>query len=181
MPCRCLIRNRKKMKLLTKFMILAVAVVAMASCLNTEDVATVPRTEADELADLSAYIDTLQNRGLDVDTTAMGVYYVVDSVGNGPYPEIGDTCVVKYDGFLLSGMLFDSSSGHNSEGTYEFVLDESGYIAGWTDGMKVINEGALVYLIIPSEFAYGALGSSVIGPYQTLIFAIEMVDIKQAY
>ncbi len=169
------------MKLVTKFMILALAVVAMASCLNTEDVATVPRTEADELADLSTYLDTLQNRGLDIDTTAMGVYYVVDSVGNGPFPVIGDTCVVKYNGFLMNGMLFDSSINNNADGTYEFVMNESGFIPGWTDGMKVINEGALVYLIIPSEFAYGALGSSVIGPYETLIFVVEMVDIKQAY
>ncbi len=169
------------MKLLTKFMVLAIAIVAMASCLNTEDVEEVTRTEAQERAELSIYLDTLQNRGLDIDTTALGVYYVVDSLGNGPYPVIGDTCVVKYDGFLINGVLFDSSTNHNGEGTYEFVLDENTFIRGWTDGMKVINEGSLVYLIIPSEFAYGASGSYPIGPYQTLIFAIEMVDIKQAY
>jgi FKBP-type peptidyl-prolyl cis-trans isomerase len=78
-------------------------------------------------------------------------------------------------------MLFDTSSSHNAEGTFEFVMDESAFIRGWTDGMRVINEGALVYLIIPSEFGYGATGSYTIGPYETLIFAIEMVDIKQAY
>mgnify|MGYP003851196215 FL=1 len=160
---------------------MAIAIVALASCLNTEDVEEVTRTEAQELAELDVYLDTLQNRGLNIDTTTLGVYYVVDSVGNGPYPVIGDTCVVKYDGFLLNGFLFDSSTSHNTEGTYEFVMDETAFIQGWTDGMKVINEGALVYLIIPSEFAYGAMGSYPIGPYETLIFAVEMVDIKQAY
>jgi len=169
------------MKLVTKFMIMAIAIVALASCLNTEDVEEVTRTEAQELAELDVYLDTLQNRGLNIDTTTLGVYYVVDSVGNGPYPVIGDTCVVKYDGFLLNGFLFDSSTSHNTEGTYEFIMDETAFIQGWTDGMKVINEGALVYLIIPSEFAYGAMGSYPIGPYETLIFAVEMVDIKQAY
>jgi len=160
---------------------LAAIVVAMASCLNSEDVEEITRTEAQELADLEIYLDTLQNRGLDIDTTALGVYYVVDSLGTGPYPATGDTCVVRYDGFLLNGMLFDTSSSHNAEGTFEFVMDESAFIRGWTDGMRVINEGALVYLIIPSEFGYGATGSYTIGPYETLIFAIEMVDIKQAY
>jgi len=174
-------QKQKEMKLLTKLMIFAVAIVTMASCLSTEDMEEVTRTEAQELAELEVYLDTLQNRGLDIDTTALGVYYVVDSAGFGPYPAIGDTCVVKYDGFLMNGMLFDSSSSHNTEGTFEFVMDDSAFIRGWTDGMRVINEGALVYLFIPSEYGYGATGSYTIGPYQTLIFIIEMVDIKQAY
>ena len=169
------------MKTSIKFLILIFSVVFMTSCFDNGD-DTTPRTEADELAELTEYIDTLNNRGLDVDTTALGVYYIVDTVGSGPYPVPGDTCIVKYQGYTFDGYLFDASSRHSSDGNYEFVLGNPPLIDGWDDGMRVINEGSTTHLIIPSSLAYGANGAyPAIGPYQTLIFKIEMVDIKQAY
>ena len=169
------------MKNLIRFLLFFAAIVAFASCID-DAISEDPRTEADELASLEVYIDTLHNRGLDVDTTAMGIYYIIDSLGNGPYPVPGDTCIVKYDGYTLDGYMFDSSSRHNTDGKYEFILGNPPLIEGWDNGVQVINQGSTVYLIIPSEFAYGANGVyPSIGPYQTLIFKIEMVEIKQAY
>ena len=172
-----------KLKTIFKLIIALVSVVALASCLETVD-HSVPKTHTYELSLLNEYIDSLHHRGLDVDTTALGVYYVVDSEGNGPYPVTGDTCVIKYKGFLLDGgYYFDDSSLYNkTDSTFQFVLGVGDYIPGWTDGMKVINEGSLVYLIIPSNLAYGGEGNNYnIGPYETLIFQVDMVDIKQAY
>ena len=172
----------KEMKLVTKFLLLAFAGIVVVSCMENETSDIVEKTEAMELEELSVYLDTLEQRGVDIDTTEIGVYYVVDSLGEGPFPHTADTCIVQYEGYTLSGYLFDASALHSEDGNYEFVLENPPMITGWDNGMKHINEGSVVYLIIPSEFAYGSNGVyPAIGPYETLIFAIEMVEIKQAY
>jgi FKBP-type peptidyl-prolyl cis-trans isomerase FkpA len=170
------------MKLVTKFLMMAFAGILMVSCLENQTDDIIERTEAMELEELSVYLDTLTQRGIDLDTTELGVYYVLDSVGNGPYAVPGDTCIVKYNGFLMSGYMFDSSVWHSADSTFQVILNETPVIEGWTDGLQVIGEGTSGHLIIPSSLAYG--GSTAyypIGPYETLIFAIEMVEIKQAY
>ncbi len=171
-----------KGKAFLKFFILSIAVLAAASCIQPINPAF-ERTLATELSELSDYIDTLHNRGLDVDTTDLGVYYVVSQESDGVYPVTGDTCILKYDGFLLStGMVFDNSAYHNSiDSTYTYLMGDTQVIQGWSDGMKVINEGSVVYLIMPSSLAYGSEGNYYnIGPFETLVFRIDMLEIKQA-
>lgn len=171
-----------KGKIVVKFIVLLTAVIVAASCIKPINPAF-ERTLATEMADLSEYIDTLHQRGLDVDTTDLGVYYVVTDESDGPYPVTGDTCILKYEGFLLSnGIVFDNSAYHNSvDSTYTYYIGDTQVIDGWSDGMKVINEGSVVYLIIPSSLAYGSEGNNYnIGPYETLIFRIDMLEIKQA-
>lgn len=168
--------NFNKMKTSIKFLILALSVAFISSCIEDGD-DTPPRTEAQELSELSTYIDTLDNRGIDVDTTAMGVYYIIDSLGSGVYPQEGDTCVVNYYLYDIQGYLYD----YSENGNFEFILGETPMVMGWDDGIRQINEGTTAYLIIPSEYGYGATGYYSIGPYQTLIFNVEMVEIKQAY
>lgn len=169
-----------KEKTFIKLFSVIISLFAVVSCIQPIDSA-IERTQAQEMELLSEYIDTLHHRGLDVDTTALGVYYVVDTPGEGPYPTEGDTCVVKYQGFLLSNnVVFDASANHNTtDSTYTYLMGDNQVIPGWKDGMKVINEGARVYLIIPSSLAYGSTGNYYnIGPYETLVFKIDMVDIK---
>ncbi len=174
--------NFNKMKTSIKFLILALSVAFVSSCIEDPDDDTPPRTEAQELSQLAVYIDTLNNRGLDVDTTELGVYYIIDSLADGVYPVPGDTCIVKYEGYTLDGYMFDASARHSTDGTYEFILENPPMIEGWDDGMRVINEGSSAHLIIPSSLAYGSIGAyPAIAPYQTLIFYIEMLEIKQAY
>lgn len=169
------------LRLITKFLFAIGIIVGMASCLENDIEEQPARTLNDELTELSVYLDTLTNRGLDIDTTAMGVYYVMDSEGEGAFPQAGDTCDVKYRGFFMNGTTFDASHYHNPDSIFSFVLEETQMIEGWDDGMQVLNEGAKAYLIIPSEFAYGSSGTYGIQPYETLIFEVDMVDIKQAY
>ena len=170
-----------KEKTLLKIFIAVVGVIAMASCMENDNPAN-NRTLAQEQAELNVYIDTLQNRGFDVDTTDLGVYYIVDEEGEGAYPADGDTCIVKYEGYLLSNWaLFDASAYYTEDSTYSYVMGDTQVLPGWADGMKVINEGSVTYLIIPSSLAYGSNGNNYnIGPYETLIFRVDMVDIKQA-
>ncbi len=172
-----------KGKTFIKLFSVIISVLAVVSCIQPIDPA-IERTEALEMELLNEYIDSLHNRGLDVDTTALGVYYVIDNQGEGPYPAEGDTCVLKYQGFLLSNnVIFDASANYNpTDSTYSYLMGDNQVIPGWKDGMRVINEGARAYLIIPSNLAYGSTGNYYnIGPYETLIFKIDMVDIKQAY
>ena len=172
-----------KTKLFLKFSLAIVALITAVSCIHSID-PTIDRTEAMELSELSVYIDTLHHRGLDVDTTDLGVYYVVSRESDGVYPADGDTCILKYEGFLLStGNVFDASANHNAtDSTLTYIIGDNNVIAGWADGVKVANEGSLVFLIIPSKLAYGSTGNNYnIGPFETLIFMVDMVDIKQAY
>lgn len=166
-----------KLDLMKKLLLVAVIGVFVASCMNETD-EYVPPTKAEEMSLLNEYLDTLENRGLDIDTTALGVYYVIDSIGNGIYASYGDTCTVKYIGSLIDGTLFDASAYHNTAGTFTFILGVDQMIDGWTDGMQVIDEGGEGYLIIPSELAYGSMGNSSIPPNTTLVFGVEMVEIK---
>jgi len=165
------------LKFLTKLVFAALLIGFMASCLNENNDPYIPPTHEEEIALLNKYLDTLENRGYDIDTTDMGVYYIVDSVGEGDFPVYGDTCEVKYTGFFIDGTVFDASG----DNTFEFELGAENLISGWNDGMRVINKGAEVFLIIPSELGYGTTGYSTVPPNTTLIFSVEMIDIKQGY
>ncbi|MDX8339811.1 FKBP-type peptidyl-prolyl cis-trans isomerase [Draconibacterium sp. IB214405] len=160
-------------RLVTRFLLAIIIGVVVVSCIE-EGEEYIPPTQAEEDALLSEYLDTLQNRGLDIDTTALGVYYVIDSVGNGTYPVIGDTCEVMYTGFFIDGSVFDSTG----DNTWEFELGDEGVIPGWTDGMQVIDEGGRAFLIIPSELAYGTTGYGSVPPNTSLVFVVDMVEIK---
>jgi len=174
-------KTKMKEKTLLKAFVALFTIIVVASCITPVD-PTIDQTEASEQAILKEYIDTLQGRGLDVDTTDLGVYYVVDEVGNGVYPTDGDTCILKYQGFLLSsGYIFDNSAYYSTDSTYTYIIGSSGYIAGWDDGMRMVQEESTTYLIIPSSLAYGSSGYYTIGPYETLVFKIDMVEINQAY
>lgn len=170
------------LRFFTKLVCAVVLIGFVASCIGEDYEDYVPPTYEEEMALLNEYLDTISNRGYDVDTTDLGVYYLIDSVGTGDFPVNGDTCVVKYTGMFMDGAVFDASGNT----TFEVVLGENRVISGWEDGLKVFNKDAKGVLIIPSEFAYGTgkydrYGNLVIPPYTTLIFSVEMVDIKQGY
>lgn len=160
------------------FLVVGVAVGLLSSCLGSNEIYEEEPSNEKEQRDLQSYLQILIEDDYDIDTTALGVYYVTMEQGEGDYPKIGDTLEVGYSGYLIDGRLFDSSNLYYEDGTWEFILGDQDMIRGWDDGMQVIQNGSLVQLIIPSEFAYGANGSGSIDPYQTLIFVVEMKNIK---
>lgn len=165
-----------KMEVLKKLFFAVIIGAVVMSCMDSTE-EYIPPTLEEEMALLDEYIDTLVNRGFDIQMNDLGIYYAIDSIGEGAYPTEGDTCLVKYTGFFISGGVFDSS-GDNS---FEVVLGENRVIQGWEEGLKEFNKGSKGYLIIPSEFAYGSTGTYGIPPYTTIVFGIEMEDIKYAY
>jgi FKBP-type peptidyl-prolyl cis-trans isomerase len=109
-----------------------------------------------------------------VKTTASGLQYQVLSEGKGPKPKADDTVRVHYTGTLLDGTKFDSS--HDRGQPAEFPL--SGVIPGWTEGLQLMPVGSKYKFWIPSNLAYGEAGTpGPIGPNQTLVFEVELLDI----
>lgn len=167
------------MKKITFNILLGITLIAFfTSCIQSSIDTSVPSYE-EEQAILKAYIDTLIQNDRDVDTTELGVFYVVLEEGEGEKAKMGDTLTVGYSGYFVDGILFESSEWYNSnDGTYEFILGNPPMIPGWDDAMKVMNKNAKIQFIVPSALAYGGEGEGAIPPYTTLIFVIKMVDIK---
>lgn len=109
-----------------------------------------------------------------VKTTDSGLQYEVIKEGNGKKPSADDTVKVHYTGTLLSGDVFDSSRERGEPVT--FALNQ--VIPGWTEGLQLMSEGARYKLYIPSSLAYGPGGNQAIGPNETLVFDVELLDIN---
>ncbi|WP_294142855.1 FKBP-type peptidyl-prolyl cis-trans isomerase [uncultured Sanguibacteroides sp.] len=107
-------------------------------------------------------------------TLNSGLQYKVISAGNGVTPKIGDTVRCHYEGRLINGAVFDSS--YRRKEPAEFPVN--GVIPGWVEALQLMPVGSKWQLFIPSELAYGAQGAGqAIGPNETLIFDIELLDI----
>jgi FKBP-type peptidyl-prolyl cis-trans isomerase len=110
-----------------------------------------------------------------VTITASGLQYKVITPGTGKSPKATDVVEVHYEGTLINGNVFDSS--YRRKESIEFPLN--GVIAGWTEGVQLMQEGAKFRFYIPSKLAYGKAGSgSDIGPDETLIFDVELLKVR---
>lgn len=110
-----------------------------------------------------------------VKTTASGLQYKVLKEGTGPSPKETDLVVTHYRGTLLDGTEFDSSYKRNEPLTFQV----NGVIKGWTEALQLMKKGGKYQLFIPGNLAYGERGAGQeIGPNQTLIFEVELIDIK---
>lgn len=107
-------------------------------------------------------------------TTASGLQYKVMTAGNGPKPRKDQSVTAHYRGTLIDGTQFDSSYDRGEPATFPL----SGVIAGWTEGLQLMPKGSKYELYIPHTLAYGENGSGPIGPNETLIFEVELIDIK---
>jgi peptidylprolyl isomerase len=110
-------------------------------------------------------------------TTPSGLKYHDIVVGDGAQPQSGQTVVVHYTGWLEDGTQFDSSLSRGE--TFEFTLGAGQVIPGWDEGLSTMKVGGKRQLVIPADLGYGSGGAGgVIPPNATLIFEVELVDIK---
>ena len=100
--------------------------------------------------------------------------YQIQSPGTGPAPKPEETVKVHYTGTLVNGTVFDSSVQRGEP--VEFQLNE--VIPGWTEGLQKISKGGKIKLYIPPQLAYGDEGRQGIPPASTLVFDVELIDIK---
>lgn len=108
-----------------------------------------------------------------VKTTASGLQYKVIKEGTGKSPKATDIVKVNYEGKLIDGTIFDSSQPGQP---VEFPLDKM--IPGWTEGLQLMKEGGKYQLFIPASLAYGEAGNPAIEPNSTLVFDIDLLEVK---
>jgi len=108
-------------------------------------------------------------------TTESGLQYEILEPGKGKHPTAESTVKVHYEGTLIDGTVFDSSYQRGEP--IEFPLN--GVIKGWTEGLQLMSVGSKYKLYIPYDLGYGERGAGQqIPPYATLIFTVELLEIK---
>lgn len=107
-------------------------------------------------------------------TLPSGLQYKVLSEGNGKKPKATDKVKCHYEGFLVDGTVFDSSIRCGEPAV--FPLNQ--VIAGWTEGLQLMQEGAKYRFFIPYHLGYGEHGAGAsIPPYAALVFDVELIEV----
>ena len=107
-------------------------------------------------------------------TLPSGLQYQVLQEGNGKKPSAKDSVKCHYEGFLIDGTVFDSSVQRGEPAV--FGLQQ--VIAGWTEGLQLMQEGAKYRFFIPYRLAYGEGGAgSSIPPFAALVFDVELIEV----
>lgn len=106
-----------------------------------------------------------------------GLQYLDQVVGKGAQPAAGRTVTVHYVGRLLTnGSIFDASRSHG--GPFSFTIGVGQVIKGWDEGVATMHVGGKRRLIVPPELAYGDRGVGSIPPNASLVFDVELLDVK---
>lgn len=108
-------------------------------------------------------------------TLASGLQYKIVKEGTGAKPSANDTVKVHYSGSLINGTVFDSSIERGEPVSFPV----NGVIAGWTEALQLMPEGSKWNLYIPSDLAYGPGGNRNIGPNETLLFEVELLEVQK--
>jgi FKBP-type peptidyl-prolyl cis-trans isomerase FklB len=111
-----------------------------------------------------------------VKTLPSGLQYKVIREGKGATPAAADAVTTHYRGTFIDGGEFDSSYRRNEPATFPV----KGVIKGWTEALQLMKVGDKWQLYVPSDLAYGPQGRDEIPPNATLIFDIELLDVKPA-
>ena len=108
-------------------------------------------------------------------TLPSGLQYKVFKEGNGKSPKATDKVVCHYEGMLVDGTMFDSSILRGEPATFPL----NGVIAGWTEGLQLMKEGAKYRFFIPYQLGYGERGAGAsIPPFAALVFDVELIEVK---
>jgi len=107
-------------------------------------------------------------------TLPSGLQYQVLKEGNGRKPKATDQVKCHYEGMLIDGTMFDSSIQRGEPATFPL----NGVIAGWTEGLQLMQEGAKYRFFIPYHLGYGERGAGQsIPPFAALIFDVELIEV----
>lgn len=118
----------------------------------------------------------LANKAMEEGVVALpsGLLYQVLNEGSGKKPTAADTVECHYEGRLIDGTVFDSSYKRGESATFPL----NGVIAGWTEGVQLMSEGAKYRFFIPYQLAYGERGAgAAIPPFAALVFDVELIKV----
>ncbi len=141
----------------------------------------------------AAIENEIDNMYPEAQKTASGLRYIIEDMGSGEKPALGQVVRVNYSGFLLDGKCFDTSDKSLAQANgvydprrepYEPIPVEIGprgrVIKGWQEGLTLLNIGGKAKLIIPPYLGYGERGAGgVIPPNAPLVFDIEIVGLAK--
>ena len=130
-----------------------------------------------EAADRESADAAMEKIAAGFEKTESGLRYKMINKGSGKKAENGKTVSVHYSGSLENGKVFDSS--YTRKKPIEFPLGQGNVIAGWDEGIALLQVGDKARFVIPSHLGYGAQGAGgTIPPNATLIFDVELMDVK---
>jgi peptidylprolyl isomerase len=115
-------------------------------------------------------------KGKDTITTASGLKYIVVKDGAGIQAASGKTVKVHYTGYFTDGKIFDSSVERGE--AFSFALGQGKVIPGWDEGIALLKVGGETRLIVPYQLAYGEAGYGPIPAKATLVFDVELLEVK---
>ncbi|MBO7337563.1 MAG: FKBP-type peptidyl-prolyl cis-trans isomerase [Paludibacteraceae bacterium] len=108
-------------------------------------------------------------------TTESGLQYEIIKAGNGAKPTLNDVAVVLYKGSLTDGTEFDSTDKHGGKPA---DMPLASLIPGWKEALQLMPAGSKWKIYIPSNLGYGSNDMGVIKPYSTLVFEVELLEVK---
>ena len=150
------------------------AMMELQQLMQSRQAASHSRMADINLQEGEAFLNENKNRE-GVVTLPSGLQYMVLREGNGKTPGRTDKVTTHYHGTLIDGTVFDSSYERGQPATFPV----NGVIAGWTEALMKMQEGAKWRLFLPSNLAYGSQGAGEdIGPNATLIFDVELLSVN---
>jgi len=152
---------------------LTAATLVLTSCLKSKDTGTCRFNEcalvapATEIADVQSYLTSANITG--AQQHCSGAFFKIETQGTGPLPTACNSVTANYQGFLVNGSRFDSS-------TASFAL--SSVIRGWTVLMPKVNAGGRIRMFIPPSLAYGNRANGPIPANSILIFDVNLIAVQ---
>lgn len=113
----------------------------------------------------------ISDNNLNAEPTGSGLYYVINSTGNGEFPNINSLVTVAFKGTLTDGTTFDQSSSNG------ITFPLSNVIQGWQEGIPLFSEGGSGILLIPSALGYGSQSVGNIPENSVLIFEVTLLNV----
>ncbi len=110
-----------------------------------------------------------------VTTTESGLRYRVIEEGDGPSPGVEDVVTIHYEGRLVNGEVFDSSQRRGQPARFPV----QGVVPGFSEALQLMQTGGRYEIVLPPELGYGDQAPPTIGPGQTLIFEVQLLEIEE--
>lgn len=150
--------------------ILITAVLVMFTVVSCDPTKKMEKKEKEQIQE---YLG--QNSTLNFVKKPSGLYYLEVTPGTGLSPVRTDSAYVKYTGKFLDGSVFDSNV--TSGKLYGFIVGQN--ITGFDEGITLMKPGGKSTLLIPSDLAYGSMGTYGIAGFTPLLFDIELIKVVQ--
>lgn len=121
--------------------------------------------------DISLIKEYIADNNLDAMSTDSGLYYTIDKLGTGNFPNANNKVTVRYKGYFLDGGVFDQSD------EFGIPVNLQNVIQGWTEGIQLYKEGGEGLLLVPSKLGYGKQGKGSVPPNTVMIFEVKLLEI----